>query len=261
MPYLCLIQEEIEDYVECLKNSQDDLYTVVAVPIDNKNNKSVEGVEEDLYPDTILPSEKWNNKIILMLSDDINCDSEDTQERKMSEETLEREISWAAHLQFAGYVMVRLKNKNNTNLARLLSKSIKGNVIVRVLLNAPKSEQDGFTGKACENENEDIRSEFDPWHWWKKFHALTNYSPKVKVVVEVHPNEVPSKQEVLRWLGEPLEGVIVPSQMFIKNANDYPVLPKIWQSVLIDFVQMHKNFFVTTTKSDCAKKFHLSQNS
>lgn len=78
------------------------------------------------YGDLLLTADQWNTKTILMLSELIDCDSLDPVVRKNSEEIVRRDISWAEHLQYGGYTMVKLRRAKNLNLARVMTQQIKG---------------------------------------------------------------------------------------------------------------------------------------
>lgn len=78
--------------------------------------------------DLILEANEWHQKIIAKISDYIDCDSLDETVRKHSVKTLIQELSFADHL-LNGYVLIKLKSERSINLARIVSRQIKSNII------------------------------------------------------------------------------------------------------------------------------------
>lgn len=97
-------------------------------------------------------------------------------------------------------------------------------------------------------DNFDVE-EADTWQWWNKFRAYGDYSIKFKVALELTA-DLPSKEELRRWLGEPVELLIITSDVFISNANNYPVLPKAHKSVVVQFLKMKASLAIKTNIAD-----------
>lgn len=121
--------------VRFIEKANQNNYNVVAVPLNCKElpleferEPLNEKHTQNTYADLLLTADLWNGKVINMLSDTIDCDSEDPVIRKNSEAILKRDISWAEHLQYGGYTMMKLKGPNNLNLARVLTNKIKGKI-------------------------------------------------------------------------------------------------------------------------------------
>lgn len=96
----------------------------------------------------------------------------------------------------------------------------------------------------------------DSWHWWNNFRRAADFNPKVKVILEFNEGERPDINVVRRWLGEPVEAIILPSTMFIRNRHNFPVLPKAWQEILKLFIQAHVNMIVSTDIDDAGLKLY-----
>lgn len=96
----------------------------------------------------------------------------------------------------------------------------------------------------------------DPWNWWNRFRWAADFNSKLKLVLEFNEGDRPELSVVRRWLGEPVEAIIVPSTMFIRNRHNYPVLPKAWQDILKMFVQAHVNIIVSTDTDDSGLKLY-----
>lgn len=84
MPYVCLLQDGVPNLVRLIEKASQNNYSVVAVPINCKelplefereplNDK----LTEHTYADLMLESDVWNGKVINILSDTIDCDSDD----------------------------------------------------------------------------------------------------------------------------------------------------------------------------------------
>lgn len=76
--------------------------------------------------DLLLESHDWMYKFVSKISANIDCDSDDLTLRKHSEATLIQELALADHLIQHGFVMMPLKGTKTINLARTLSRNIKG---------------------------------------------------------------------------------------------------------------------------------------
>lgn len=50
--------------------------------------------------------------------------------------------------------------------------------------------------------------------------------------------DLPTEKELLRWLGEPVEVLIIPSNIFIYNAKNYPVLSRAHKAVVLQFLRI-----------------------
>lgn len=93
------------------------------------------------------------------------------------------------------------------------------------------------------NQNVDEYIGEDTWNWWNKFRTYANYSVKFKVALELSA-DLSSSEELLRWLGEPIELIIIPSEIFILNSSNYPVLSKAHKAVVLEFLKMRVNFAI-----------------
>ena len=51
-------------------------------------------------------------------------------------------------------------------------------------------------------------------------------------------SEVPRLEEVLRWHGEPVKALLLPTSAFLTNRRGYPTLSKAHQELLTRFFQL-----------------------
>lgn len=89
----------------------------------------------------------------------------------------------------------------------------------------------------------------DTWQWWNKFRSYADYCSKFKVALEMSA-DLPSEEELLRWLGEPVEMLIIPSDIFINNPKNYPVLSKAHQSVVMQFLNQKSHLCIKANNAD-----------
>ncbi|KAI8128806.1 Protein arginine N-methyltransferase 5 [Lucilia cuprina] len=259
MPYICLLQEGISNLPSQVEKAHRYNYSVVAVPL-NCVDMPMEFQREPMkekqtdftYSDLVLTADQWNCKIITLLSDTIDCDADDEEVRKNSVEILKRDISWTEHLQYGGFTMMKLKKRNNINLASVLTNKSKGIMLLQVPLFNKAIAQSTYRRDLTEDDVLALETE-DSWHWWNDFRRAADFNPKLKVVLELNEGERPDKNVIYRWLGEPVEAIILPSTMFIRNRFNCPVLPKAWQEVVKLFVQANVNIILSTYNDE----FHL----
>ncbi|XP_017494409.1 PREDICTED: protein arginine N-methyltransferase 5 [Rhagoletis zephyria] len=262
MPYLCLLQDGNESLPRLMEKAQQSGYAVVAAPI-NATEIPLEFQEppmcdrqtEFTYSDLIFPSDQWNGKVISMLSDTIDCEAEDPVVRRNAEEVLKRDISWAEHLQYGGYTMLQLKSERNLNMARIASCTVKGLLLVQVPLYNSKVAQSTWRRDIDEEQLEHIEQQ-DTWHWWNSFRWAADFNPKIKLALELSESDRPSLEVVRRWIGEPVEAIIIPSTMFICNRQNYPVLPKTWQEILSYFTRARVNIIISSDVNDVSLKLY-----
>ncbi|XP_017024666.1 protein arginine N-methyltransferase 5 isoform X1 [Drosophila kikkawai] len=253
--YVCLLQEGISNIPKFIEKAIENKYSVVATSI-NANMLPFEPQESDpTYPATVLGALDWNSKVIFTLSD-VNVDSPNAKLRAYAKEVLLREANWAEHLQHSGNVMVSLRGPQNENLAAIVRSKTKdlfpaGNWLIRVPITNP--ELATFEHRKDATEEDIAKAEaIDPWSWWNNLRLAVDHNPKVKVVIELNDSDRPCKETVRRWLGEPIEAIIIPSSLFIRNRSNYAVLKKEWQIIIGHFIAVRANIIISTNPNDNA---------
>ncbi|XP_055595784.1 protein arginine N-methyltransferase 5 [Uranotaenia lowii] len=179
--------------------------------------------------DLLLTSSQWLNRVICQLSTDTDCDSELDEVRKRGEATIRQELSFAEHLVQNGVVLLPLRNGNCANLARLVTYGLKGTLLVGIPMVNPKSVQSTWR-----NDVDDDLPLEDTWTWWNNFRSYADFNSHVKVALEFTA-DIPSSKEISRWLGEPVDAIILSSNIFLTNAKNFPVLSKSHQELLVLF--------------------------
>ena len=184
-----------------------------------------------LRSDLLLASSDWGSLVVGRISPTIDVDSPLPSVRANSEARLMQELKYASHLGLPA-IMLQLYGTNHTNLARLVSNHIaKGanfQVWVQVPLVAPNPHK-------FEEGEETILE--DTWDWWNRFRLMANSSSKINLCLQV-PEEEPTDRQILRWLGEPIKTVSVPTSMFLTNKKGYPVLSRQHQALIRRFVHL-----------------------
>lgn len=172
------------------------------------------------------------NQVVLKVSNDIDLDSENDVIRKHSERTLAQEIHMAEHLVQNGYVMIKLKPGKSTNLARHLQHSSKCVIWTEI----PMTDTNlGMLTRRKDIDVEQFVGE-DMWDRWNRFRCHANFSHRIRLALTL-TEDIPSQEEIKRWLGEPVDCIIIPDYLFVKNSQNYPVLSKLHQNVLAQFLK------------------------
>ena len=121
------------DLVRVFEDSKINCYDGIVIPIVNPlyyREFENDAIQSEHFAfsrsDLILTSEEWLYRTIALLTDSIDCDSEDEIIRRHSEVTLKQEMSFAEHLIQGGHMMLKLKSMKNTNLAQIIGRSLKG---------------------------------------------------------------------------------------------------------------------------------------
>ncbi|XP_035783354.1 protein arginine N-methyltransferase 5-like [Anopheles albimanus] len=197
--------------------------------------------------DLLLCSGDWMNKVICRVSDSTALDAPIEGVRRQAERTLLQEMSFAQHLAHQGYLYTRLSGSNCTNFARTIVSCLSRIMLVEVPLTNPKSTQ--HTWRSDVN-GEDPPAVEDTWNWWNTFRSHADYNPNLKVALELTA-DVPRKPEMYRWLGEPVDAVVLPASIFLTNVRNYPVLSKAHQSIVTMLYRTFScHFIVKANPSD-----------
>lgn len=270
---LFLFNESVGDIEKSINFATDHGCNAIITPITHQkykrefNSAKQHIVERHLNfsrSDLIMMPNVWMNKVITKLNRDvIGCDSIDMNIRKHSEAVLSQEVAYANHCQSsAGTILVELKGTKSCNLARLLKGKIAGKfilfykycnrIVIRflftgtLLAEVPMTDPKIITHSYATNNIEDGE---DTWQWWNKFRSYADYNCKFRLALELS-TDVPTEEEILRWLGEPVEIIIIPADVFINNSKNYPVLSKAHQSILSQFLNMNSHLAIKANVDD-----------
>lgn len=201
--------------------------------------------------DLLLESKIYYEQLVTRLNDTIDCDSADENIQEHSVKTLKQELAYCQHLSSEGYALTRLQNTNTVNLTRILNthfhglychlmrfsqliKLLAGIVLAEVPLINPKAISLSYRRmKGANTKAEDVTE--DTWKWWNKFRSYAYYTPKFRVALEL-TEDLPAIAKLFRWLGEPVELIIIPSYIFKNNERNEPVLLHNHEKVVTEYL-------------------------
>lgn len=165
-----------------------------------------------------LFAQKWCHCIIAKISQPVDVDSPIENTRLEGQSNFLRDISWASFLNVYSIMFELPLYGNFVNLIRLLDneidKYISSAVLIQFWISVPI-----------------VNSKIDPWKIWTKFISLPRNVSRMKLALQVG-SELPTNEELDRWLGEPVAALIIHTRIFIMNKKGYPVLPKAHQDFI-----------------------------
>lgn len=165
--------------------------------------------------DTVLNpsfSQSWCHSVVAKISQPIDLDSPVENMRLESQNTFIKDIAWATFLNVYSVMFELPLQEDFANLVRLLDNQIDTyiNSVVGI---------EFWVSISLVNDKVNL------WKKWTKFISLVRNINKIKVALEIGP-ELPTIEELDRWLGEPVAALIIPSRIFVSNKKGWPVLPK-----------------------------------
>lgn len=244
----------VPDIRQCLAYSAENKYDFTMMPIVHPRFKRefLSGKAKDRQgpftrSDLLLQSSDWTNMIVGKISPYIDVDSEDQVYRRQCEEALLQEMTFASHLNLCA-ISVRLTSINHINLARALFSKVMNpysyQIWIRVPMESPMVQAMEYRKDIPDKEALQKEKINNPWEWWNVFRSVCNYNRRLGLALEVTA-DIPSAEEITRWLGEPVRSLIIPTSLFLTNKKGYPVLSRAHQNVLRQFVPLGVQAVVT----------------
>lgn len=162
--------------------------------------------------------------------------------RRRNECAFNEEVQYFNHVLQKGHTLYKLKlNQRNVNLARHASKFIKGRFIVEVPITGV------FPGHKVYRKDIEVDASpaqnTDPWTAWNEFRMHADFHHQVRLALDLTA-DLPTEEELKRWIGEPIEYIIVSVSMFVQNSYHFPVLPQKYQQVIRRLLKVCRNFLV-----------------
>lgn len=77
-----------------------------------------------------------------------------------------------------------------------------------------------------------------------RFHSIANIEKKIGIALELTA-DLPDKEVLERWLGEPIRCAILPTTLFLTNKKGYPVLSKAHQAFVKCLYKLHVQFIIS----------------
>jgi len=161
--------------------------------------------------------QKWCHCVVASISQP-NVDSEIESTRLENQKSFTQDISWASFLNVYCIMFELPLHGDVVNLVRLLDNQIDIYINSAVLIQ--------FWALVPI-----VNLKTDPWKKWTKFISSIRNVNRVKLALEIGP-ELPSDEELDRWLGEPVAALIIQSKIFMTNKKGYPVLSKPHQEFI-----------------------------
>ncbi|CAL5222774.1 g5187 [Coccomyxa viridis] len=180
--------------------------------------------------DILLVQPTYSNQVVGVTSHGIEPDSEAPDARLAGAKALRLELEWASHMSLQACILPLPQLRCNAHLACILNQVLNGLSNTSIWVQIPLSSQ---SEAAADNSH----SSGDSWRAWNEVRCLCNHSTKLGVILEVQ-SEVPRLEEVLRWHGEPVKALLLPTSAFLTNRRGYPTLSKAHQELLTRFFQL-----------------------
>ncbi|UYV74344.1 PRMT5 [Cordylochernes scorpioides] len=185
-------------------------------------------------PDLSLSSQDWGNLVVGRISSWVDMDSPLDNVRRDAEKVLEQEFAYSGHLGLPS-ILLSLRSVNSQNLARFVySKILPASqklIWVHVPLHAPELvAQKLMASSLDEEDDQELPADLDTWEWWSRFHRSCDSDKKLSLVLELNSADLPSHTQMMRWLGEPLAAVVLPTHIFMTNKHGCPVLSRPHQA-------------------------------
>jgi len=203
--------------------------------------------------DYLLSSDYWKSVIVGKTSEYLDLDSADTEIRVNSVKQFKQEVSWAAHLSLSSIIVPSPTGPLCPNYAHIINQSLKSlmfmKIWVRVPLTSPKQSLD------ISNNNNNTTAIDNTWEWWNNLRTLCENSSNLFPVLELTTN-LPSEEQLLQWLGEPIKCVIIPTSIFLTNSAGFPTLSRAHQKFLKKIFQYNIQFVLSGNSMDYMKDYH-----
>ena len=81
------------------------------------------------------------------------------------------------------------------------------------------------------------------WEIWNRMRCYCEFSTRLHVCLTLTSN-LPPKEELSRWMGEPVKGCVIPTNVFLTNNKGFPVLSKPHQEFLIALFNYDVQFII-----------------
>lgn len=198
--------------------------------------------------DKVMGSDKWTTSIVGKISPWIDLDSRCPATRRSSEEALKEELRWGTHLALPAVWLKAPEGRSRcTNYARNVVNMMPANSHTRVWIEIPlvspetmlRARLSSPASEAEEGKSDGVQArasslEDDPWEAWNSFRTTCGHHANLAVALVVTENLPENASEaILRWQGEPVRALVLPTSIFLTNASGYPTLSQAHQAFLL----------------------------
>lgn len=222
----CGSTDDLGNLKEALrKYTSEQNYDFLAIPLATPGGQG-RGVsfQPSVDSDLVLGREAWNSCIIGSVSDGLDPDSAASEtDAAYRCECLATELRWAAHLGLRGILLPPPGAAGGSGCRYAC-------VVNELLLSGLFDGEGMALAMRCPVGD-------SGWLRWNRFRTLCEHHGRLHVALELEklstkPSDSFAK-ELLRWQGELVRYVIIPGDVFIPNAQGFPVLPKHYKSLLM----------------------------
>lgn len=231
------------------KSSCQDNFDFLAIPLaaaggQGKGANFQPSVDSDL----VLKSVQWNSSIVGFVSDCLIPDSASSAvEAQHQTECLVTELRWAVHLGIRGIFLPRITSASCCRYACVINEMLLGGLV---------DGEDMALTLRCSPTNAG-------WQAWNRFRTLCDHHGKLHVALEFEklttkPLET-FDRELERWRGEPVRYVILPSNVFIPNAQGFPVLSKHYKALLLCLFRHNVKIILREPDATCQQRNYIAR--
>uniref|UniRef100_UPI00358FBAD8 protein arginine N-methyltransferase 5 isoform X2 n=1 Tax=Myxine glutinosa TaxID=7769 RepID=UPI00358FBAD8 len=211
--------------------------------------------------DLLMPSTDWSTLIVGKISPWLRLHSDLDFVRRNSEAAFMEELRFAAYLSLPA-LLISLHQADNSNLARCLMyhmhSSHHGQAfwIHMPMVSSSTSCDDVIDGDSQGLVGIDCNE--DTWLWWHCFRCLCDYNKRISLALEITA-DLPSEDEVGKWLGEPIKAAMLPTGIFLTNKKGFPVLSRAHQQLVFRLFKLDVQFVVKGTNRHSDKELRTYQ--
>ncbi|GMF37960.1 unnamed protein product [Phytophthora lilii] len=170
--------------------------------------------------DLVMDSRGWTASVVGNISKWMDLDAATLDARLGAEKVFKQEVAWASHLSVPAVMLPAPRHAHaSANYARVLNQSLTQAQYLQFWVRIPLTprqrsnakdpmEVDAVAGLRAaammETDEDEDEALTDPWEVWDSLRARCEYHPKLHVALEITA-DLPSAEEIQRWLGEPFE--------------------------------------------------------
>lgn len=237
----------VPDLVACIQQLTSWGYSYACIPLvdaklkPDKNNKEKTLDRSALVnrADVILQAETWN-RVVIKLSPDLDLDAPDDEVRKQNAFLFKQEVSYSSYLNVSAIMFHLPLISCIPNMSRLINVTLNENVFVNFFVRIPMSSNNNVV---------------DTWKLWSSFSTACDYHKSIYLALELSV-DLPDKQELDRWLGEPIKAAIVHTSIFLTNKAGFPVLSRPHQIFINKLLDLDACIFISGDSNQNMKPYY-----
>ncbi|RLN51899.1 hypothetical protein BBJ29_009646 [Phytophthora kernoviae] len=210
--------------------------------------------------DLVMDSRGWTASVVGNLSKWMDLDAATLDTRLSAEKVFKQEVAWASHLSVPAVMLPAPRHAHSSaNYSRVLNQSLTQAQYLQFWVRIPLTSRESSSAKApmeidsvegpraaamMETDIDGDEALTDPWEAWDALRTRCEYHPKLHVALEVTA-DLPSPEEIQRWLGEPVKAAIIPTNIFLTNRKGYPALSQRHQKLMAQLFQHNIQFYLS----------------